>query len=211
MIAIIDDTYNYRQKAGDVDYLADNYYSKVCKIYSRLRTSDIGQIINNIKDFNLFCYHKSLQLYNSEGFAINLEDNLKYREALINKMIRENIPRIEFSGGLETDFDTKKINKDLFYSNLKSFLDFYIEEESIEFKILFWGLDFELREKWSVIQRMLLQIRILDASGFLKNNAISDGLRRIYPYQEPEAIIKLWIEKEYNKDEIIQDINNQII
>ncbi len=138
MIIIVDDTFIDRYKFQNVDYLKESRYTDVCNILSLIKTTELAALVNMIPKCKLFCNHKTLQLYNREGKALNVGENSKYRETLLNEVSKEKILRIEFSRGLETNFEVKKIDKDLFYSNLKSFLDYYIDNKKVEEKILFW-------------------------------------------------------------------------
>lgn len=210
MIILVDDTFIDRHKYHDVSYLADARYSSICCIYTRVKTIDLASLVKQLPDCQLFCNHKTLQLYNVEGNALNIEDNSKNREALINKVIQFSIPRVEFSRGLETNYEAKKIDKDLFYSNLRSFLDYFINNNSIELKILFWGDYFKEKEKLSFVQKMMSQIRITELENFKTNSVIKEGLDILYPQLTNEQVVDRWITKQLNKNEIIRDINNQM-
>jgi len=211
MIIIVDDTFIDRYKFHDIEYLKKDMYQDVCKVFSIIKTADIIIIKNSLSDCNLFCNHKTLQLYNNDGLALNLEDNTKYRDALLNKISQDGIQRIEFSRGLETNYETNKIDKDLFYTNLKQLLDYYIENNRVEPKILFWGAEFEERERLSNIQQMLMQIRATRIEGFSNNRIILEGLKIIFPLQNSVTIIERWTNNQLSKNDIIREINNQII
>lgn len=73
-----------------------------------VKTIDLASLVKQLPDCNFFCNHKTLQLYNTEGRALIIEDNTKTREALINKVTQYGIPRVEFSRGLETNYEAKK-------------------------------------------------------------------------------------------------------
>jgi len=210
MIIIVDDTFKDRHKFHNVEYLKNKKYRQVCTVHSFIKTIDLVSLIEKLKDCKLFCNHKTLQLYDSNNKVLNLEDNTKYRENILNKVTLENIPRIEFSRGLETDIAVNKIDKDLFYSNLKAFLDYYIDNKIIETKILFWGNDFEERERLSVIQNMLMQIRMVKIEDFNNNTIIEAGIEILYPQNTFEEIINKWKSKHFSKNDIINEINNHI-
>jgi len=210
MIIIVDDTFIDRHKYQDVSYLQDVKYSKICAVYAIVKTIDLASLVKKLSSCQLFCNHKTLQLYNAESKAINIEDNSKNRETLINVVTQYKIPRVEFSRGLETNYDAKKIDKDLFYSNLKPLLDYFINNNAIEPKILFWGESFREKEKLFFIQKMMIQIRITELGDFKINPEIKEGLDILYPNQTNEQVIEGWISKQLNKNEIIREINSQI-
>lgn len=210
MIIIVDDTFIDRHKYHDISYLKDTKYSNICTVYSMVKTIDLASLVKTLSGCQFFCNHKTLQLYNTEGKALNIEDNSKNRETLINKVTQLNIPRVEFSRGLETNYEAQKIDKDLFYSNLKSLLDYFINNNTIEPKILFWGDSFKEKEKLFLIQKMMIEIRITSFENFKTNPVIKEVLNILYPHLTNEQVIDGWVTKQFNKNEIVREINNQI-
>lgn len=210
MVIIIDDTFIGRHKFHDIEYLKEERYQSICKVFSIVKTTEISQIIKLLPHCNVFCNHKTLQLYNNSGLPLNIEDNTKYRESLLNNVGQLSIQRIEFSGGLETNYETKKIEKNLFYSNLKPFLDYQLENNIFEPKIIFWGNNFQEKERLTIIQNMLLQIRLVNIQDFQSNSAIKIGLSVLYPKQDITKTIERWINSQLSKNEIIQEINKNI-
>ena len=210
MIIIVDDTFIDRHKYHDVSYLNDAKYSNICTVYTMVKTIDLASLVKQLSGCQLFCNHKTLQIYNIEGKALNIEDNSKNREALINKVTQLNIPRVEFSRGLETNYEAKKIDKDLFYSHLKSLLDYFINSNYIEPKSLFWGESFKEKEILALIQKMMIEIRITELDNFKSNTVIKEGLGILYPQLTNEQVIDKWVTKQLNKNEIVREINNQI-
>ncbi|MBL0065536.1 MAG: hypothetical protein IPP38_11105 [Bacteroidetes bacterium] len=210
MIIIVDETFIDRHKYHEVSYLNDIKYANLCTVYTMVKTIDLASLVKQLSGCQLFCNHKTLQLFNAEGNALNIEDNSKNREALINKVTQLNIPRVEFSRGLETNYENKKIDKDLFYYNLKSLLDYFINNNSIEPKILFWGNSFKEKEKLDFIQKLMIEIRITELENFKTNRVIKYGLDFLYPKLTNEQVIDRWVKKKLNKNEIVKEINNQI-
>jgi hypothetical protein len=210
MVIIVDDTFIDRYKFHDIEYLKDEQYQAVCKIFSIVKTAEISQIIKRLPNCKVFCNHKALQLYNNAGVPLTIEDNTKYRETLLNKIGQSPIQRIEFSRGLETNYEMKKIDKDLFYTNLKPFLDYLIKNSIAEPKILFWGKNFQEKERLTKIQNMLLQIRMINIHEFQNNSVIKEGLNILYPDQDLLKTIEKWIDSRLSKNEIVQEINKNI-
>ncbi len=210
MVIIIDDTFIDRHKFHDIEYLKEERYQAICKVFSIVKTTEISQIIRLLPDCKIFCNHKTLQLYNNSGLPLNIEDNTKYRESLLNNIGHSSIQRIEFSRGLETNYETKKIDKDLFYTNLKQILDYHLENNIFESKIIFWGNNFQEKERLTIIQNMLLQIRMVNIQEFQHNSAIKIGLSVLYPKQDITKTIERWINSQLSKNEIIQEINKNV-
>ena len=210
MVIIVDDTFINRYKFHDIEYLKAEQYQKVCKIFTIVKTTEIVQILQSLPHCKVFCNHKTLQLYNNAGIPLSIKDNTKYRESLLNKVEQSSTQRIEFSRGLETNYETRRIDKDLFYTNLKPFLDYFVDNNIVESKILFWGKNFKERERLTIIQNMLLQIRMINIDEFLDNSSIIAGLSILYPEQDLKKTIERWIDSQLSKNEIIQEINKII-
>lgn len=210
MIIILDDTFIDRHKFHNVEFLEEDKYKQVCLVYSCLKTTEINNLIKNQSKFDFFGYHKSLQLYNNNSAPLNFEENTRYREILLNKVSTRNISKVEFSRGLETIYESKKIDKDLFYRNLKGFLDYFIKFNNIEPRILFWGLDFQKKENMSVVQKALIQIRLNKIDDFKNNSLIISGIDLIYGENSSKNIINEWVNDSLSKNEIIKKINKKI-
>ncbi len=208
MIIIIDDTFGDRINSNDNEYLKEPLFYNACKIYTKVKTIEIAHILNLLPECKLFCYHKSLQLYNGVGLPLGLEDNVKYRESLINKVLKSSIPHIEFSGGFESDYKLGKIDKDLFYKNLKPFLESYIETKTIVSKILFLGKHHQKNDFFSMFQQLMMQIRMDNIHHYKENKDILDGMEIILKGNNSLNIIDEWINAGKTKNEIIQDINS---
>jgi hypothetical protein len=210
MIIIADDTFVERHKFHDIGYLNEGNYLEICKVFSVIKTTELSELVKLLPQCELFCNHKSLQLYNAAAMALNTEDNVKYRESLLIKIAQSNIPHVEFSRGLETNFEAKKIDKDLFYTNLKALLDYYIENKRIEERILFFGENFQEMEKLSIIKNMMAAIREMPLDDFVGNASIENGLAILYPAQKTTEVIERWRNDKFSKSDIIREINNKI-
>jgi hypothetical protein len=210
MIIIVDDTFVNRYKYHDVDYLKLEKYFNVCKVFDIVKTKDISEILKLLPECRVFCNHKTLQLYNNTEKALSVENNTEYRESLLNRVDVLSIPRIEFSRGLETNMVANKIDKDLFYTNLRCFLDFYIENRVAEVKVLFWGENFEERARMTAIQNMLIQIRMNEMSDYKSNPVIENGIKLLYPGEDYNFIIEKWLVVGLSKNDIIFEINKKI-
>jgi hypothetical protein len=210
MIIILDDSLSDRKKYQNVDYLWDEKYFDILKIYETIKPTDIGQIISAISNSKLVCNHKTLQLYDNNNNALIDKENLTLRENLLTKVSIMGVLRIEFSRGLESNYDSNKIDKELFYYNLKQLLDNYIDNNQIEIKILFWGANYKIAERLSQVQKMLMEIRNSPVDDFLNNEIIIQGIKSLYITESPEIIISSWKLKGFSKNNIIDEINNYL-
>ena len=209
MIIILDDTFTERHKFHEVDYLQQTPYAEVCTIHTKIKTTDLGSLVKTLGQYSLFCYHKTLQLSDAQGKPLNNENNLRNRDNLVKKVQDLKIPIIEFSRGLETRFENKQINKDLFYTHLQVLLDYFINHQQIELKTLFWGADFENEEKMTQIKDLMTQVRLESLETLQENNTILQSIALIYKKDAIE-IIEAWKTKQFSKSDIIKEINQQI-
>jgi len=56
----------------------------------------------------------------------------------------------------------------------------------------------------------MIEIRITELQDFNSNFVIKDGLDILYPQLSNDQVIDRWVTKQFNKNEIVQEINNQI-
>lgn len=223
MILIIDDTFEARVKNKfdgiDYNYLNEKQYQDICTIYKTVKTTDIPDIIKSLPNYNLICNHLSLHVTYSDGKKLALEDNIKIKEDLWKVVDKSLIPRVEFSNGFMSGYVKNfKVNdepqaqmyKDLFYTNLKPFLDYKIEKNILEPRLLLLGKNFESLEFYSKINNIFMEIRSTDIQEYKNNNTIKEGLCLVYPDQDIAEIIERWITSSLSKNEIIKEINKNI-
>lgn len=207
MIVILDDTFKARHKYSDVSFLEDEKYSNLCIIFERPTKKDFRNIVVDFKNIHLLCNHRSLKLFNED------QDIIDGKQAIQNLFIQaqsENVPRLEFGRDMHSNFKAKTLDKDGFYSNLKSFLDNYMDTKKMELKILFYGENYAELEYLSAIDRMMDEINFSNSIDFKNNELIFTGIRLVFPDREPLDIVEEWMDKGLSKKEIITIINNQI-
>lgn len=207
MIFILDDQFELDMIHGK-EYLNEVKYQRVCKIFTKIKTIELSQIIKDkdLDNCKLFCNHKTLKIYDLENNPVALEENLKYRESLLNKIDQKHIQRVEFSGGLESNPGTNKISRKEFYKNLKQFLDYYLEKGHIELKILYFGVNFKKQEKLKIIDNLCRLIKNVDIDKYCENREIIDGLNYIYEKKDIKKIIEGWTNSQKSKNDIITEI-----
>lgn len=207
MIVILDDTFKARHKHSDVSFLEGEKYRNVCIIIDRPTKKDFRKIVVGFKNVDLLCNHRSLKLFNDN------HDIIDGKQAIQNLFIQaqaENVPRLEMGRDMHSNFKAKTLDKDVFYSNLKSFLDNYMDTKKMELKILFYGENYEELEYLSAIDRMIDEINFSNLTDFKNNELILTGIRLVFPDTEPLNIVEEWMNKRLSKKEISTLINNQI-
>lgn len=207
MIVILDDTFTTRHKYSDISFLEDDKYKNLCIIFDRPTKKTFRSILVDFKKIHLLCNHRSLKLFNDD------QDIIDGKEAIQNLFIQahsENVPRLEFGRDMHSNFKAKTLDKDVFYSNLKSFLDYFMNTKTMELKILFYGENYVELEYLSAIDRMIDEINFSNSIDFQNNELILTGIRLVFPNREPLDIVEDWMKKGLSKKEIIAIINNKI-
>jgi len=210
MILILDDTENLR-KRFDIEFLYENKYRKFCQLIDKkLYSRDIMQLAQNLTNYKIVCHHRSLKILKEEGNNSRDEDISKMKENFIRIVDEKKIERVEFGRDMHTNFSAKTIDKNLFYANLRSFIDFYISNNILKLKILYYGENYEEIEKMTLIDKVIDEIRCLDNSDFIKSQFIVNGLRSLFPDENPIDIIDNWNKKELSKKDIIHILNDNL-
>lgn len=210
MFIILDDKFDTMNQEYDIDYLKKKKYCNICKIFTKIKTVELSLFVKELDNCKLFCSHKTLQIYDRENNAIDRDENTKYRESLLRKVNQKNTQWIEFSGGLTTNRETKKIDRNLFYSNLKLFLDNYIKNKSIKIDILFYGINLKEINRDNTVGNLLEQIRKIEINKYHESESIIMGLSLLFPEKNAMEIIDNWNKKGCSKNKIIEEINNNI-
>ena len=207
MIVILDDTFNARHKYSDISFIEDEKYRNVCVILERPTKKDFRNIVGDFNNIHLLCNHRSLKLFNDDQEVFDGKQTI---QNLFIQAQSKNVSRLEFGRDMHSNFKAKTLDKDVFYSNLKPFLDNYIDTKQIELKILFYGENYLELEYLSAINRMMDEINFSDSIDFKNNELILEGIRLMFSDREPLDIVDEWMNKGLSKKEIITIINNQI-
>jgi len=210
MILILDDTENLR-KRFNLEFLFEVKYKQLCQFIDKKPYSrDIMQLAQNLTIYKIVCHHRSLKILKEEGNNSRDEDISKMKENFIRIIDEKKIERVEFGRDMHTNFSAKTIDKNLFYANLKSFIDFYILKNTLELKILYYGKNYKEIEKMTLIDKVIDKIRITDISEFKNNQLIQNGLKCLFPTESPIDIIENWYKKELSKKDIIHFLNDNL-
>ncbi len=210
MILILDDTEKLRERF-DIEFLYDKEFKQACQLIDKKPYSrDIMQLAQNLNSFKIVCHHRSLRIQKEEENNSSDEDISKMKGNFIRTIDERKIERIEFGRDMHTNFSARTIDKNLFYANLKSFIDFYISNNVLELKILYYGENYKEIEMMTLIDKVIDEIRSTDISEFKNNQLIHDGLRSLFPFENPIDIIENWNKKELCKKEIIHILNENL-
>ena len=205
MIYILDDTISQRKPS--IRFLWDGNYSDTCKIIEYPTVKDIREILTSITGFDnsLICIHKSLKIYTEERLALNNSDILRNNFITQIKQITCNkCDCVIFSGDISTIRDNLYINKDLFYRNLKLFLDNW-KKGNYEIRILFDGPMYKYADRKRLLD---IIITITNTEDFpYENTTLRSALKDFFTEKQPEEVISYWKKKEMSKKEIRQYIN----
>ncbi len=143
MILIFDDTFDERKADYPVNFLTQDKYVNVIKIYSTILGNQINQFESMIKGASCIACHRTIKFYGNSGNTLSKDLNIKIFDKLESFINQSKKPYISFSGSnIMTKFlgDYRiAINKRQFYINLQNFADSFIENEKIEFKVLSYG------------------------------------------------------------------------
>ena len=213
MIYILDDTVS--QRKNEIQYLQNMPYSKECTLIEEPTMKLIKDTV--LQDFSkegkhLLCIHKSLKFFNENHSVLSNSEKLKDNVILNAK--EKGIFCIEFSGGIifPGNKEQLQINKNLFYQNLKPFLDKWIEGELVV-DILYDGVRYKNAERKRLLTEIISLIN--RESSKIDDDLIQDAqltqlLSQFFQENNPQSIVKSWINKKMTKKEIRQFINDNL-
>ncbi len=206
MIIILDDTFEDRYKYNDVEYLKEKQYQDICKVFVKVKSTDINEIIKLFNECILFCYHDSVQFLSTKGDSLISKSNSTLKENLLNTLKKENIPVLKFSLRIDSDLNNNEINKKDFYNNLELFLDNYILSGEIETRLLFWRENYKKLQFNDVCNKIIETLRLHPLNELKYNSEFKNNLKILF---KDEDVLKIWIEKETPTKEIIKIINKR--
>lgn len=205
MIYILDDTVS--QRRNEMLYLQNAPYKEVCVLVEKPTMKLIKDKV--LQDFSkegnhLLCIHKSLMFFNEEGKKLDNSDNL--RNNLIKQIKEKGIKCIVFSGDVNNNKGLCFVKKDVFYRNLRVFLDALIVG-NMEIDILYDGAMCKIAERKRLLNG-IIDIINMECPPY-DNPTLADLLLR-YLGKDPNRVIELWTSKSWSKKEIRQFINDNL-
>ena len=207
MIYLIDDTLEIQLSKKIIGETFKGDFQSILKVYEKPKISDLKYIVENLEGLKLICYHKSFRLFNSEG---NLVFGSDFKRNFLNRLQEMNIPKVEFSGDVHTNFGSKTIDKTLFYNNFEYFLNNIKITGDFSFEKLFYGKSSNHIRKLEAASKIIDYITF-DGVDSLKNNSeVLSLFEIVFPKLDPIETIKKWENGNFSKNEIYKAINQAL-
>lgn len=205
MIYILDDTIS--QRKGSILYLKEEPYLDICKIIEFPTNSDNRTILETFsKDGDhMLCIHRSLMYFNDSKETLSNSETI--RRNFISQVTKMNINSVVFGRDMNNNRELLFIDKDRFYSNLKFFLDQWIDNNE-EIDILYEGAMYKIATRKKLLDRI---ITIINDGGLQYNNTeLKDCLKEYLPEEDPESLISRWVNQNMTKKYIRMFINEKL-
>ncbi len=205
MIYILDDTIS--QRKGSILYLKEEPYLDICKIIEFPTNSDNRTILETFsKDGDhMLCIHRSLMYFNDSKETLSNSETI--RRNFISQVTKMNINSVVFGRDMNNNRELLFIDKDRFYTNLKFFLDQWIDNNE-EIDILYEGAMYKIATRKKLLDRI---ITIINDGGLQYNNTeLKDCLKEYLPEEDPESLISRWVNQNMTKKYIRMFINEKL-
>lgn len=205
MIYILDDTVS--QRKNEIQYLQNTSYSEVCTLIERSTKKIFRVILDSFseKQNGLLCIHRSLKYFNDSGAEIT-EQGDNTIDNFIKEVRQMNIACIVFGRDMSRNREKLTIDKNVFYRNLKLFLDTMIAGNMV-LDILYDGALYKIAERKRLLNEI---INIINFECPPYDTPLLFDLLSRYFGEDPKAILELWTNKGYSKKEIRQYINDNL-
>lgn len=204
MIYILDDTVS--QRKNDIQFLLTHPYSEVCNLIAKPTKKTNREILSSFSgnQNGLLCIHRSLKYFND--FGSELSESETIRNNMIEQVREMNIACVVFGRDMSRNREKLLIDKDVFYRNLRVFLDTMIAG-NMEIDILYDGVLYKTAERKRLLNGI---IDIINMENSLSDNPLLADLLLRYFGKDPKSIIELWKNKGLSKKEIRQFINDNL-
>lgn len=140
---ILDDTFEERKVDYPLSYLTDTKYNNILEIITHIKGNEINSLEKKIQAATCVACHRTIKFYGNSGNFLTSEQNNHFFEKIESFINLHKKPYISFSG---SNNQTKAIspskliiNKRQFYYNLQGFLDYFLDNNKVEFKTLIYG------------------------------------------------------------------------
>lgn len=206
MIFILDDSLT-EQRKNEIQYLKSAPYSEVCTLIERPTKKINRDILATFSDNQngLFCIHRSLKYFND--FGAELVESEDIRNNMIKQVKQEGITCMVFGRDMSRNREKLFIDKDVFYRNLKRFLDTMIAGGDVELDILYDGAFYKIAERKRLLNEIVDIVNMENPP--YDNPLLSDLLFRYFG-EDPKIVLELWTNKGFSKKEIRQYINDNL-
>lgn len=205
MIFILDDSLTEQRKI-EIEYLKNVPYSEMCtfieKPTKKINRDILASFSGDIND--LLCIHRSIKYFNDSGAELPESDTI--RNNMIEQVRQKNVACVVFGRDMSRNREKLFIDKDVFYRNLKLFLDTMLAGE-IVLDVLYDGASYKIAERKRLLNEIINNINF-ECPPY-DTPSLSDLLLRYFG-EDPKMIIELWTSKGYSKKEIRQYINDNL-
>lgn len=205
MIHILDDSVT-EQRKSEIRYLQNAPYSEVCMLIERPTKKINREILASFSDNqnNILCIHRSLKYFNDSGAELVESDTI--RNSLIEQIRQKGVTCIVFGRDMSRNREKLFIDKDVFYRNLKLFLDTMIEG-NVELDILYDGALYKIAERKRLLNEI---VDIINMECPPYDNPLLSDLLFQYFGEDPKTVLESWTNKGFSKKEIRQYINDNL-
>jgi len=206
MIYILDDSVT-EQRKKEIQYLQNTPYSEVCVLIEKPTKKINREILATFSDDQncLLCIHRSLKYFND--FGSELAESEAIRNNMIEQVKQMNISCMVFGRDMSRNREKLFIDKDVFYRNLKLFLDTMIAGGDVELDILYDGAFYKIAERKRLLNEI---VDIINMECPPYNNPLLSDLLFQYFGEDPDKVLELWANKGFSRKEIRQYINDNL-
>ena len=206
MIYILDDSVT-EQRKKEIQYLQNTPYSEVCVLIEKPTKKINREILATFSDDQncLLCIHRSLKYFND--FGSELAESEAIRNNMIEQVKQMNISCMVFGRDMSRNREKLFIDKDVFYRNLKLFLDTMIAGGDVELDILYDGAFYKIAERKRLLNEI---VDIINMECPPYNNPLLLDLLFQYFGEDPDKVLELWANKGFSRKEIRQYINDNL-
>ena len=145
-----------------------------------------------------------LKYFNDSGAELVESDTI--RNSLIEQIRQKGVTCIVFGRDMSRNREKLFIDKDVFYRNLKLFLDTMIEG-NVEFDILYDGALYKIAERKRLLNEI---VDIINMECPPYDNLLLSDLLFQYFGEDPKTVLESWTNKGFSKKEIRQYINDNL-
>ncbi|GEM_PF-5846297 len=207
MIYILDDSVT-EQRKKEIQYLQNTPYSEVCVLIEKPTKKINREILATFSDDQncLLCIHRSLKYFND--FGSELAESEAIRNNMIEQVKQMNISCMVFGRDMSRNREKLFIDKDVFYRNLKLFIDTMIVG-NMEIAILYDGAKYMYAERTRLLNEIINVINLEWSTYDEENKTLLNLMQHYFMGEDPRKIIETWKSKSLSKKEIRQFINDK--
>ena len=206
MIYILDDSVT-EQRKKEMQYLQSAPYSEACVLIEKPTKKINREILATFSDNqnSLLCIHRSLKYFNDSGAELDEYETI--RNNFIEQIRQKNVSCIVFGRDMSRNREKLFIDKDVFYRNLKLFLDTMVAGGDVELDILYDGALYKIAERKRLLNEI---VDVINMECPPYDNPLLSDLLFQYFGEDPNTVLEIWANKGFSKKEIRQYINDNL-